>query len=204
MDDDLLDEDLDAYLADASGLPLDDEEIPPPANVDQADLLMRRYGSVVRQISRIEQTRDRRIGEITAWCNDRTAGLYRRLKQIEAALEAWTRAVMPGRKTKTEHLSAGAVSLRSHSESVRVLDDEAFVKWCAANNRSDAFVKTETTHKPMIAEIKRLTAKGPQLEDVDIDGSTFECWAAVDPASGEVIPDVQYRKEKLDTFTLKP
>lgn len=206
-DEDLLDEDLDAYLADAYDLPPDDsDELPPPTNADQTDLLLRRRAGIVRSIARHEDTAERRRAAITAWAKDRTAGLYTQLTKIDAALEAWTRAIMPGRKTKTEKLSAGAVSLRAHTQVVRVLDSDKFVAWAKENGHLDGsrpFVKSETTYKPQLDEIKRLTAVGPQLEDVEIDGVIWERWQAIDPATGEAIPDLEYRKEKLDTFTAK-
>lgn len=201
-DDELLEADLDAFIDSEAGLPPEDAvDVEPPRNVEQADLLLRRRAGVVREISKIELLVDNRVSSMRAWGVDRTAGLRARLTQLDAAVEAWTRATLTGRKVKTERLRHGAVSLRSHADLVRVTDEDAFAKWADAEGHGDTMLRKVVT--PMVTEIKRLTAKGAQLEDLDVGDVTFERWAAIDPASGEIIPHVEYRRERVDTFNLK-
>lgn len=206
MDDDALEAELDAYLERAFDAPTADEmeELEPPRNADQADLLLRRRGGVLRSIAQVDGLVDRRVEAMRAWGRDRTAGLYKALGQIDGALEAWTRAALAGRRTKTERLPHGSVSLRGHREVVRVLDEAAFQQWAEGAGKADLMLKApEQVRKPVLAEVQRLTGKGEQLPDVTDEGGTaWERWSAVDPTTGEKIPNVEYRRQKADDFKI--
>lgn len=216
---------LDDYVVADYDLPEDDEPIEAPPDADVANAMMRRRRRLLAEGSEVEQVAAAEIARITAWRDDRAAGIERQIARLDAALEQWTRAVNRlDPKRKTIKLPNGEAKLRASRERVVVADPTRFGLWqlgaaielVAAyladggpieDERPQAeelvvrfltelvFPLGRITIQPDRQAMAKLT-KGPQVRDDDDETAH----ALLD--DGSPIPGVEVVKAKADTFSV--
>jgi len=158
---------------------VDDETVPVPENLEQADWQVRKIARLRRMMDENEAIAFAEIGRIREWLAEENCKLARRASFFEDALRGFHRHLLEfDAKRKTVNLPAGTLRARQHPAKVDVIDAEVFVRWAMAER--PALVRTR--HEPDKTAIKQMLAVGPSGGDY---GQVL-----VDPTSGEEVPGV--------------
>lgn len=224
-----LQDDLDAYVLSDEELDAaerashnDDEAIEPPTDADKANGMLRQLRGIARELRRIDMLAEQEIARISSWRNDRSFGLNRRRSMIEAALEAWMRAVNRVQpKRKSEALPNGTVKLRAGKRSVAITDPGAFLTWWRADTTMrvakelhDLGVTDADTFAPELVEIvlsrsplvklqpepskTGIGEAGTEGDELPAKDDDVKLRAVV--IDGEIVPGVAFSKPAADTF----
>lgn len=224
-----LQDELDAYVLgddefDAAG----DETVEPPPDAEHANRLLRAVRALDRQADEIERVSRDEIERISAWRDDRLAGLLRRRSSIERALDAYMRALNRlNPKRKTEKFPNGTLRLRAPRTSVDVYDTAAFSKWWRERVRFEVgeFIVEHLSDpgahnvEALTAEVVELVLSRSPVVSVDVKPSRtglaqLTAGPKIDAAAhddadvhalvldGEAVPGVALVKPTVDSFSV--
>lgn len=177
------------------GLNLDDIQAMSREIIDR---LIARVGRI-----RAEREADRvvvaeRAAAVQAWFDDRD-GLRENIEsQLLGIIEAWHVHVLSlDPKAKTINLPSGASKSRTHAEAVKVVDDDAFLRW--AREHAPDLVRTKTVESVDRAAVKQVfhaessddgpvivnpfTGERPEGCEVEPAGRTFSVTVTEEEAS---------------------
>lgn len=129
MADQALRDDFDAFMAgDDYGYDDDpDVELPPPEGAAQANGLLRSIRRLERDAAEIVALYANEVERARRFRDDRLAGIEREIDRRARLLEGFARAHLRGRRTKTQQLPTGTLSLRAGRAKVHVIDERRAV-----------------------------------------------------------------------------
>ena len=166
-----LDDDLEDFIAgDMAAVPADGVEVP---DAEGADRALRRVARIEAELEHVHRLAEHRIAQINEWRAEREAVLNGRAELYRAALDGWMRATHADGGPRTQKLPSGTVSLRKSPDRIATLVDLP----------PERFARTKVEWDKTAA--KKATEPGLPLPDADTEDAT--AYAAVDPATGEVI-----------------
>jgi hypothetical protein len=184
-DDELIEADLDEYLAIEVPVEHPDPEDPdhevvlPAEDADMADRLLYKRRRLRAEAIKIMELATRRREDITRWERDRTGGIEREEERIGTSLEAFHRAWLRANpRTKTLKLPNGALALRKPGRGkILVTDEQAFIAWCKANGREDLLRYEPHIRKAELADEEKITRhEGVQVNDPERGGELVQTW----------------------------
>lgn len=141
--------------------PADDEleGMPPPEDAAGANRLLRRVRALEAEVEQVDRVTGSEIQRLKDFASDRTAGLRRRMKFYELALEGWTRKRHDETrgKVQTTKLPGGELRVRASQNRLVVFDEEAAV----ANIEAERPSWVRTTQAVAKDEVKGAVVPGP-------------------------------------------
>jgi phage host-nuclease inhibitor protein Gam len=156
MAEDLLGDDLAAYL-DGYDESWDDTEPPGvPEDVEEAHRLLMRLRWRERELERIAARAEREIAPMVAWRDDRSAGVRREIERISRSLSTWMLAHQKLTGVRTEKFPSGELRAWAAKARLVVFDDEAAAE--QIEDQRPAWVRTK---KEIVkAEVTKATVPG--------------------------------------------
>lgn len=179
-----LQDDLDAFVGDDDYPP--DEPPPVPEDVDGVSRLLRRVRGFERSAEEIRALAQAEIDRITAWREDRVAGLDRQISFFGRSLETYMRGhhEATGRKVKTLNLPNGVLKVREARTTLDVENDEKVA--AIVEDQRPAWVKTEKSIRKREASAQLYP--GALIERPDYPAPEGREWhEALDMCGWEVI-----------------
>lgn len=152
--------------------------------LEQAQNVMRKYRALAQRVAANEALADAEHDRIIAWKDSANAGLLSRMEWYEEHLKAYALSLR-AQGQKSVSLPDGEIKTRLSSPTFEV-DKARFVEWAQEQKREDVL---RVAVSPNLAAIKTAFVA---------DGS-----AAVDPATGEVVPGLIPVPESV-TVSLAP
>jgi hypothetical protein len=135
---------------------------------------------------------------LTAWRDDRLAGIDAQIDRLALSLEGWMRSRSDEAGVATEHLPAGELWLRTGRSSVMVTDEQAAFEWAVAHD-VNVRVRSEVDKRALADVIH----PGPLLDAAPHDPPGYD-YAVALTADAEVVPGVVLRRPSRPAFTVHP
>lgn len=166
--------------------------VPPAADVDEVNRLLRKRRSLVAEQAEIDRIRDVEVDRVAMWHFDRTAVVEGALGRIDRALDGWARMRLREEGVKTHKLPHGTLRLRPHRKSVVV--DDADVEVLSQEHPQAVRWRAEVDRKAVVGLYEE-GAVVAEHGDGTIEVEVVE--RLVDEATGEVVdrvlPGVTFR-----------
>lgn len=196
---DELGDDLAAFAAEPVELLAQEQDgsYTPPDNADDANRMLRRLRSHDARRAEVVDRYDAEVRMLTAWRDDRVAGIDRETAALDRALEGWMRDRNIRAGVVTEHLPTGELWLRAGRPSLVVEHDDDAVQWSR-----DHDVPVRTKYEVDKIALGAVVTAGPVTASADAGPDHVYHLAVTE--DGEVVPGVLVRKPVRRTFSVHP
>lgn len=187
-----LEQDLDDHMFGDAFAALDpDHDQPPTFAADDLDAVDRMLGRIARletRLTELDALAELRKKQIREWFDGQAETIIRQRDFWVRSVEGWMRSQHDEGGPKTHKLPAGTLSLRKPTPRLDAAGDP------------DPRWSRSTWDK---AAAKKATEIGPVLDDQTDTPDGFVAYAAIDPGTGEIVPNLTYLVAAQPSFSYK-